>query len=77
MRWPSFRTLTADVPGELLAAQVATTNRAAEAAHTETAAVEAWIPAPEYPQIWAALANRDSDHATAAPFVPAPTAPNQ
>lgn len=33
-----FRRLTADMPGELLAAQVATTSRAAETAATQTPA---------------------------------------
>lgn len=69
-----FRRLIAEVPGELLAAQVATTSRAAEV----TAEPAAWIPAPEDEDfgIWEALAVvADStgviDYATAAPFLPA------
>lgn len=69
-----FRTLTAEVPGKLLAAQVAATSRVAEA----TPEPDAWIPAPEYPEIWAALASASNshdviDHATAAPFLPTQT----
>lgn len=76
-RW-SFRTLTAEVPGELLDAQVGTISRHAETT-TEAAISSAdWIPAPEYPQIWAALAVLSNttgviDHATASRFLPART----
>lgn len=67
-----FRRLTAELPGELLAAQVAATSRHAEATTDPTA----WIPAPECPGIWDALAvvansNGVIDYATAAPFLPA------
>lgn len=47
-----FRRLTADTPGELLAAQVATTSQVAEDATNPAG----WVPAPEYPDIWAAFA---------------------
>lgn len=61
-----FRRLVAEIPGELLAAQVAATSRHAE----PTAEPDAWIPAPEYPEIWAALAEVGNspgviDHTTA------------
>lgn len=71
-----FRRLIAEVPGELLAAQVATTSRHAETTAEAPIATADWIPAPEYPQIWAALAVLSDttgviDHDTAAPFLPA------
>lgn len=47
-----FRHLTADMPSELLAAQVTAADRPVET----TIEPAAWIPAPEYPEIWAALA---------------------
>lgn len=67
-----FRSLDAALSGELLAAQAATTSRAAES----TAEPAAWTPAPEHPEIWAALAaignsNGVIDHTTAAQFLPA------
>lgn len=70
---PSFRPLTAEVPGDLLAAQVAASSCHAETA-TTSAGPDAWIPAPEYPDIWAALAaagnNGVIEHNT--PGLPAP-----
>lgn len=67
-----FRRLIANVPGELLAARVATTSRHAETT-TEPAA---WVPTPEDFGIWEALAVvADStgviDYTTAAPLLPA------
>jgi hypothetical protein len=70
-----FRRLTADVPGELLAAQIAATNPTSETAAEATAVPADWEPAPEYPEIWAALAaasvNVAMIHATHMPFMPA------
>lgn len=71
-----FRTLTAEVPGELLAVQVGASHHA----ETTPAPIEpaAWIPAPEHPEIWAALAvasnsNGAVDHTTAGLPAPATT----
>lgn len=64
-----FRPLTAEVPGELLAAQVAATSRHAETA-TTPAGPDAWIPAPEYPDIWAALAAAGDNPGVIGPNTP-------
>lgn len=73
-----FRRLTADIPGELLAAQIATTS-SRTAATTEP---DAWIPAPEHPEIWAALAavgnsNGVIDHTTSGLPMPAGHHPDE
>lgn len=78
-----FRRLTAELPGELLAAQVAATSRHSEAnppaedgpTREGKAGESEFVPAPEYPEIWAALAVLSStpgviDHTTAG--LPAP-----
>lgn len=69
-----FRPLAAEAPGELLAAQVG----ASRHAETTPAPAEcaAWIPAPEHPEIWAALAAVGDnpgviEHTTAGLSVPA------
>lgn len=71
---PSFRPLAAEVPGNLLAAQVAATSRHAETA-TTPAGPDAWIPAPEHPEIWAALAAASNSNGVIDRSTPGPTTP--
>lgn len=66
-----FRTLTAEVPGELLAAQVAATSH-----HTEpTTGPDSWVPLPECPEIWAALATLADHPGVLTPDTPGLPAP--
>lgn len=68
-----FRTLTAEVPGELLAVQVGASHHA----ETTPAPIEpaAWIPAPKHPEIWAALAAASNSNGVIDRSTPGPTTP--
>lgn len=61
-----FRRLDATFSGELLAAQAATTSRATEA----TADPDAWVPAPEHPEIWAVFATLADNPGVLSPDTP-------
>lgn len=75
MKLLRLRTLEAS-PNPLLQAYTATTGRTVQDAVGDTTGTPAaWIPAPEHPEIWAALAaignsNGVIDHTTAGPTTP-------
>lgn len=69
-----FRRLTADMPGELLVAQVATTSRQPEPA----TAPDPWIPGDLYHELFtilAALADNPGVLSPDTPGLPAPAQP--